>query len=144
MDEEPVWIKEVEGKQKMDALEFLKYAEKICDDCYSCEACPANKYIKEANCEDCMLDIFGKYFDAELAVEIVEHYSEANPIVTNQDKFLEVFPETELKRGFINICPRTVSKEYRSKSNEYGTCSLISLKHDCEQCEKEFWMSEAK
>lgn len=145
MDVKPIWLKEVEGRQKMDALEFMMYAKRMCKQYGEtknsdwCEGCPA------LNEEDvCILNFQYSSCIPDKALEAVEKYAKQYPIKTNQDKFLEAFPETELKRGFIDICPRVVSKEYRSKSNEYGTCSLISLEHDCEQCEKEFWLSEAK
>lgn len=147
MDEKPIWLKEVEGRQKMDALEFMMYAKKMCKQYGAetkehtwCQDCPA-LYGED---EICILNYQYASCIPDKAIEAVEKYAKQYPIKTNQDKFLEAFPETELKRGFIDICPRAVSKEYRSKSNEYGTCSLYSLKNDCEQCEKEFWLSEAK
>lgn len=123
----------------MDAVKFLEEAKRLCRGYEKCEACP----VYGDGYDDCRIDAV-QDIDEEIAVNIVEKWAKEHPRKTNQDKFLEAFPETELKRGFIDICPRAVSKEYRSKSNEYGTCSLISLKHSCEQCEKEFWLSEAE
>lgn len=147
MDDVARLIEEERENKKMDALEFLKYAKKMCAR-YSderngagfCQGCPA--LIGED--EICILNYQYKSCEPDKAVETVEKYAKEYPIETNQDRFLKIFPEARQKDGLIDICPRTVSKEHRSKSTEYGGCGLYSLKYNCEQCSKKFWLSEAK
>ena len=67
----------------MDAVKFLIEKRRMCNVMSSCDECPLNENAKEYSCE---------YFDdIEEAVDIVETWSKENPIITNGDKFKEVF-----------------------------------------------------
>ena len=121
----------------MDALEFVKYAKKMCKQYGEtknsdwCEGCPA------LNEEDiCIANFQYDLCEPDKAVEAVEKYAKEYPIETNQDRFLKVFPEVEKSCGIIDICPKTISKEYRKQD--------CITKIDCTLCRKEFWLSEAE
>lgn len=126
----------------MDALEFVKYAKKMCKQYGEtknsdwCEGCPA------LNEEDiCIANFQYDLCDPNKAVEAVEKYAKEYPIETNQDRFLKVFPEVEKSCGIIDICPKTISKEYRNNKNRIEECNM---RVDCNLCRKEFWLSEAE
>lgn len=130
----------------MDALEFIKYAKKMCkqygetNNSNWCEGCPV---LNED--EVCIANFQFDSCIPNKAVEAVEKYAKEYPIETNQDRFLKAFPEVRLENGFINMCPRIVSMHYRTYTDEFGVCTLFGkYNNDCMNCEKEFWLSEAK
>jgi len=132
----------------MDALEFMKYAKKMCAQ-YGvenqkhafCQGCPA---LTEED-EICIANFQFDSCIPDKAVEAVEKYAKEYPIETNQDRFRKVFPEVKRENGFINMCPRIVSMHYRTYTDELGTCTLFGkYDNDCRKCEKEFWLSEAE
>lgn len=67
----------------MDAVEFLKTKQRICD---------ANEYCRECEFNTgefyCTLNV-----DPEKAVEAVERWGKEHPLKTNLDKIKEMFPE---------------------------------------------------
>lgn len=127
----------------MDALEFLKYAKKMCKQ-YGvenqkhdfCQGCPALTEDKI-----CIANFQFDLCIPDKAVEAVEKYAKEYPIETNQDRFLKVFPEVEKSCGIIDICPKTISKEYRNNKNRIEECNN---RIDCNLCRKEFWLSEVE
>lgn len=65
----------------------------------------------------------------------IEEWGEKNPIKTNQSKFLEMFPETELERGHIAICPRRLFSSFPCplKKDEFASCDA---------CKDKYWLKE--
>ena len=61
----------------MDALTFVKEKRRMCESFAECCKCPVGY-----GCNVC---------EPEKLVAVVEKWHEENPIVTNRDKFLEVF-----------------------------------------------------
>lgn len=69
----------------MDAVKFLKECNRICDT-VDCLDCPLHdEHICMHGIED---------DEAEKAVSIVEKWSKEHPVMTNEQKFREVFGET--------------------------------------------------
>ena len=67
----------------MDAVKFLKEVNRMCNKIENCCDCPLH------DGDFCIHDIDnGK---EEKAVSIVEQWSKENPVMTNLDKFKEVF-----------------------------------------------------
>ena len=65
----------------MDAVKFIKEKNRMCDTVANCDKCPLND-----------VDNCTPYSDnVEEIVDIVEMWSKENPIITNGDKFTEVF-----------------------------------------------------
>lgn len=81
----------------MEAIEFLKEAQRLCEQSRHCSmVCPLY--------ERCIFDF--KYEDEssketweriEKAVAIIEQWNKEHPIITNAQKFKEVFGEIEIK-----------------------------------------------
>lgn len=70
----------------MDAVEFLKTINKICETLADCRECPLHdENICIAGVDD---------GEEEKAVSIVEQWSKEHPVMTNEQKFREVFGET--------------------------------------------------
>lgn len=76
----------------MEALEFLKEAQRMCGK-HHCVECPVGKYIKHS--EDKLEEI----------VSAVEQWSKEHHIITNAQKFKEVF-------GFLPDGDVIFSKDY--------------------------------
>ena len=75
--------------EKMEAREFFKEKERMCDwlgSCTDCGLAPINNKTGE-HCGSFTLEY------PEEAIEIVEKWSEENPKKTNLHKFEEMFPD---------------------------------------------------
>lgn len=87
------------------------------------------------NCEDCPFDgkvcnIGEKNFHAHEAIEIVEQWAEQHPIVTNADKFREMFGTEPSKHTCVNVNIQCEDCKYF-----VGGCCAASTK---------FWDAEYK
>ena len=115
----------------MDAVEFLKEKERMCNKCSACSRCPVCKENNGFNldCEDLQIE------NPEEFVAIVERWSAEHPVKTRQSELLKMFPDADLTRsGVVNICPRYTDVNYRKQDECCGT--------DCGDCIKEYWLSE--
>lgn len=61
---------------------------------------------------------------------------EKKPKKTRQDKFLEIFPNTQKIEGAINICPYKIEASYGEKN--------CWVEKDCIVCQKEYWLEEVE
>ena len=112
----------------MDAVEYVKQRERMCN-CYNnCDDCPLGWY------EEC--DSLNGVFQL---VPIVEQWAKEHPVKTRQSEFLKMYPDTEmLESGCLNICPNLLSKEYRSE--EANECNQPNF--NCGKCKRDFWLKE--
>ena len=71
----------------MEAIEFLKEAQRMCKSYADCKGCP----LESSACGfiRCAVD----YSDADIrcAIKVVEQWSKEHPLVTNKMKIREVF-----------------------------------------------------
>lgn len=68
----------------MDAVNFMKESIRMCRSLEGCDECPLEK-------EDMCVDYGNVDGNEEKAVLLVEQWSKEHPIVTNWQKFQEVF-----------------------------------------------------
>ena len=68
------------------------------------------------------------------AIEIVQKWSNENPIKTRQSEFLKLFPDAKITDGHINICPEWVDKKIE--------CSYQQT--SCYECKEEYWLAEVE
>lgn len=123
----------------MEALEFVKYARKMCSQ-YGvenqkhqfCQGCPA----LFGEDEICILNYQFDSCDPNKAVEAVEKYVKENPIKTRSNEFLKHYPNAVNCEGVPVICPKMIDEKY----NPCSGCSKI----DCYDCRKEYWMQEVE
>lgn len=73
----------------MDAVKFFKERERMCEKS-SCINCPLGRTSR--NSKDSCGDFIRK--SPEEAVPIVEQWGKEHPVMTNEQKFREVFGET--------------------------------------------------
>ena len=112
----------------MDAVEYVKQRNRMCDYYVNCGDCPAVQY------EEC-----SSLNGIPKMVSIVEQWAKEHPVKTRQSEFLKLFPEASvLGGGYLNICPAQLSSECRDK--ETGGCYDPGM--DCVKCKHDFWLKE--
>lgn len=99
----------------------------------------------DENCEGCPLCCKGCYIGGDTSIKKLDQINKAvlnwckeRPNKTRQDKFLELFPTANAKTEFIDICPRTLNRDYAC-NNKYGYSGF-----DCNGCKKSYWLAEAE
>nr|DAV90528.1 MAG TPA: hypothetical protein [Caudoviricetes sp.] len=107
----------------MDAVEYVKQRNRMCDYYVNCNDCPAGHY------EECS-SLNGVF----KLVSIVEQWTKEHPAKTRQSELLKLFPETEMIDDYICICPSRFVEGYREPAQN---CNM-----DCEKCKRDFWLKE--
>ena len=74
----------------MNAVEFFKELNRMCDEQRNCKRCPMNKALGLDEYDSCIGYTGEK---PEIAVRVVEKWSREHPRKTNLDKIREMFPE---------------------------------------------------
>lgn len=94
-----------------------------------------DKSCRGVACEKCPCKDLGdcSIYDAFEAIEIVEKWGKEHPIMTMEDKFVEVFGHKPIHEKYENCCCPA------SLGYKVG-CGLKT----CEECSKNFWKSEYK
>ena len=110
----------------MDAVEFLKEKERMCNKCSACSGCPVDKKNNGfyMDCEDLAIE------NPEEFVAIVEKWSVEHPVKTRQSEFLRMFPNAQVPNECLSICPIMCDKNEKCI---VGTCY---------ECRKKYWLSE--
>ena len=112
----------------MDAVEYVKQRNRMCDYYVNCGDCPAGNY------EGC-----ASLNEIPNLVPIVEKWTKEHPVKTRQSELLKLFPEAiMLCDEYLNICPAQLSSECRDK--ETGGCYAPGM--DCVKCKRDFWLKE--
>lgn len=117
----------------MDAVKFLQEKRRMCKQYDLCEKCGIGK-AKDNLPMDCM-----EYTESfpEVAVKIVEKWSEENPPKTLLDLFKEQHPNAPLDEdGSPRVCPYQLG--YTSEEEDDSVCSVLFEK--CVPC----WNRPAK
>lgn len=112
----------------MDAVEFVKTVNRLCKN-LRCKECPV---YKEGICTIGFDDYSVK--SIEETVSKVEQWAKDNPIKTRQSEFLKIFPNVQIQDDVIQVCPKAISCNYRSKENCYEI--------NCLDCKRKFWLAE--
>lgn len=116
----------------MDAIKFIKEANRMCNSHDFCNGCPAFDSLGP-----CKI-LHSNNYSAEEKLSIVEEWAKKHSIKTRQSVFLEQWPESEIdESGVLMLCPMTVSADRR---NRHGDCSTLN----CTDCRREFWMQEVE
>ena len=112
----------------MDAVEYVKQRERMCDYCVNCGDCPACDY------EWC-----SSLNGIPKMVPIVEQWAKAHPIKTRQSEFLKMWPDAEIgDDGLPSIAPcqfniELLQREFQKDCEGRGVCN---------KCRRDFWLKE--
>ena len=116
----------------MDAIEFIKERQRLCQTYVCCLECP----VGNGN-YGCKFNTASGY-DAAEQIRLLEDWSVAHPLRTRQYEFLKQYPETALdENGVISICPNGLSLAYRNSSGGCGKPDIT-----CIDCRRGFWLKE--
>lgn len=113
----------------MDAVKYLKERNRMCDSYTNmCDGCGFGKVPKCNRTEE---------DNPEKAVDIVERWSAEHPIKTRQSEFLKMFPDARINSdGVIDIDPCCLNEKLKHEcDNKYDSC---------DDCHKDYWLSEVK
>ena len=116
----------------MNAVEYLKTKERMCDFYRGCLQCPLSSQNNKIGivCRD-----FEKNHPED-AVVIVEKWSAEHPKKTRQSEFLKMFPNAKFDGRIIDICPKRVDTSIPERPNCY--CAK------CSECKKQYWLAEVE
>ncbi len=115
----------------MEKATIYDYA-RMCNSYDVCNECPLyhrNCGIKKG-CDDIIID------EPDKANEIILKWCEEHPVKTRQSELLKMFPNADIYKGAINICPCTIDCDYDCKNKEKY------VDFDCTGCKKEYWLAE--
>lgn len=120
----------------MDAVDFLKEAVRMHNfddqDCVECEI-----YKHSSGNFSCVNWVLSHPHEA---VNVVEQWAKEHPRKTRQKKFLEMFPETLISKGVLEIysCKLVGSKLNSEECHSYDEFGLSG----CYECRKKYWLEE--
>lgn len=102
-----------------------------------CKKCPIGV---ANNGSDVLCDRFPVKYPQE-AIEIVQAWSDENPIKTRLSMFLEMFPNAEIADdGMPYIYPCKLDANYEFSED----CKAFLGGFRCGMCKKEYWLSEVE
>ena len=112
----------------MDAVEYVKQRERMCDYYVNCGDCPADDYGECTSLNE-----------IPNLVPIVEKWAKAHPIKTRQSEFLKMWPDAEIgDDGYPSVAPCQLYKDMEEK-DENGVCCKNC---GCGICRRDFWLKE--
>ena len=112
----------------MDAVEYVKQRERMCDYYVNCGDCPARQY------EEC-----SSLAGIPNLVPIVEQWSKEHPVKSRQSEFLKMWPDAEIgDDGYPSVAPCQLYKDMKGK-DENGVCCKDC---GCAECRRDFWLKE--
>ena len=116
----------------MNALEFLRERERMCNSYDGCKGGPFDD-------SKCVIDSTISDEDCKRIVATVEQWSKEHSRKTRQSVFLEQWPESQMNDsyGCLILCPKYISTDYRKK---YVNCAG----RGCIDCLLDFWMQEVE
>ena len=114
----------------MDAVEYVKQRNRMCDYYVNCGDCPAGNYEGGSSLNE-----------IPNLVPIVEKWTKEHPVKTRQSEFLEQYPEAEIgDDGYPSVAPCQLYKDMEEK-DENGVCCKNC---GCAECRSDFWLKEIK
>ena len=112
----------------MDAVEYVKQRERMCDYYVNCGDCPAGNY-----------DGCASLNEIPNIAPIVEQWAKEHPVKTRQDEFFNQWPDAEIGYdGLPTVAPCQLYKDMEEK-DENGVCCKNC---GCGICRRDFWLKE--
>ena len=114
----------------MDAVEYVKQRERMCDYYVHCGDCPVGDYGRCTSLNE-----------IPKMVPIVEQWAKAHPVKTRQSEFLKQWPDARVgDDGYPSVAPCQLYKDIEEK-DENGVCCKNC---GCAECRRDFWLKEIK
>ena len=118
----------------MDAVEFLKAKNRMCEAYSGCFDCPLGN--DNGGCQAGVAE--NQIVTEEELVQIVEKWAKEHPIKTRQSEFLKMFPNVKLDTNgivLIQPCYIDVNLRYSEMCNKMMSCP---------DCRKAYWREEVE
>ena len=114
----------------MDAVEYVKQRERMCDYYSDCDKCPAKEVIGCANITK-----------ISQMVPIVEKWAKEHSVKTRQSEFLKQWPDAEIgDDGLPSVAPCQLYKDIEEKDENGVCCKNL----ECAECRRDFWLKEVE
>ena len=114
----------------MDAVEYVKQRDRMCDYYVNCGDCPAGNY------EGC-----ASLHEIPNLVPIVEQWAKEHPVKTRQSEFLKMWPDAEISDdGLLSIAPCQLNVELLQCESQKD-CENRGV---CGKCRRDFWLKEVE
>ena len=112
----------------MDAVEYVKQRDRMCDYYVNCGDCPAGDYQGCASLND-----------IPKMVPIVEQWAKEHSVKTRQSEFLKKWPDAEISDdGLLSIAPCQLNVLFiHGKAQK--DCEDRGV---CDKCRCDFWLKE--
>ena len=108
----------------MDAVEYVKQRERMCEHYVHCGDCPVGDYQGCASLNE-----------IPNMVPIVEQWAKEHPVKTRQSEFLKMFPNASVGyNGTLVICP--------SQADTKAVAECVRSERNCDKCKCDFWLKE--
>ena len=115
----------------MDAVMFVKEWKRMCRSSKTCLSCSIGKIAGVSTvCSNVVKEEPEKY------VAIVEKWSAEHPMKTRQSEFLKMFPNADIRQGYLNVCPKRIDLNSLSEDE----CAGLR----CGDCRKKYWLAEVE
>ena len=112
----------------MDAVEYVKQRNRMCDYYVKCGDCPAGNY------EGC-----SSLNEIPNLVPIVEQWAKEHPIKTRMSEFLKQWPYAEISDdGLPGIAPCQLDVGLLQRESQED-CEGRGV---CDKCRRDFWLKE--
>ena len=112
----------------MDAVEYVKQRERMCEHYVHCGDCPVGDYQGCASLNE-----------IPNLVPIVEKWVKAHPEKTRQSEFLKMWPDAEIgDDGLPSIAPCQLNVELLQCESQED-CEGRGV---CDKCRRDFWLKE--
>lgn len=112
----------------MDAVEYVKQRERMCDYYVNCGDCPAGNYERCASLDE-----------IPNLVPIVEKWAKEHTVKTRRSEFLKQWPDAAIgDDGYPSVAPCQLYKDMEEK-DENGVCCKNC---GCAECRRDFWLKE--
>ena len=114
----------------MDAVEYVKQRERMCDYYVNCGDCPVGDY------QGCT-----SLNEIPKMVPIVEKWAKAHPVKTRQDEFFNQWPDAEIGYdGLPTVAPCQLNIELLQCESQED-CENRGV---CDKCRRDFWLKEVE
>lgn len=112
----------------MDAVEYVKQRERMCEYYGDCGKCPAKKVVGCASIAK-----------ISQMVPIVEQWAKEHSVKTRQDEFFKQWPDAEIGYdGLPTVAPCQLNIELLQRESQ-DACEDRGV---CGKCRRDFWLKE--
>lgn len=108
----------------MDAVEYVKQRNRMCNYYVNCSECPVGQY-----------KVCASIVGIPKLIPIVEQWAKEHPVKTRQSELLKMFPEAEKNNGVLNFCPQ----RFGYFRIDRKCCKSAT---ECTKCKRDFWLKE--